>query len=277
MLEHVIYYMPASPMEMMCQTFGPYRKPQPLHGRGRTGPVVVVVVSLFSDFFLMSYSGLNFHFNYEGHGLGAAQDSNNVPCLDRNKSGTITERSDDCSSTSSKSRDKPRDKISSSSHLSPNCNGVSPHMDGGWSNSSCTLTEENLKIPIDREAHLEGGETGLLRARTSKYLNGGSWTVEIIAFALAIASLTCIVGVLAHYKGKAMPHWPAGITLNTVIAIMTAIANAALASPLQQGLSQLKWISFKRRSRPITDMEAFDDASRGLWGSIKLLVTGRGG
>ncbi len=59
-----------------------------------------------------------------------------------------------------------------------------------------------------------------------------------------------------------MPSWPTGMTLDTLIALLPATANAALANPLQQILSQLKWITFKHERRPLTDMEAFDDASR---------------
>lgn len=114
-------------------------------------------------------------------------------------------------------------------------------------------------------------------AESSKHLNSGSWKVEIVSYIIAVCSFAAVVGVLAHYNGKKMPEWPTGMTLNTLIALLTAIANAALASPLQQGISQLKWISFKRKSRPLTDMEVFDDASRGVWGSIKLLTLRRGG
>lgn len=101
--------------------------------------------------------------------------------------------------------------------------------------------------------------------------------MEIVSFAIGLSSLAAMVGVLAHFDGRRMPNWPTGITLNTLIALLAAIANAAIATPLQQGLSQLKWITFQSESRPLTDMEHFDEASRGVLGSAKLLVLGRGG
>ena len=47
---------------------------------------------------------------------------------------------------------------------------------------------------------------------------------------------------------------------------------AAMLIVVNEGLSQLKWLWF-RDSRRLHDMVAFDEASRGTWGSLKLLRT----
>jgi hypothetical protein len=116
-----------------------------------------------------------------------------------------------------------------------------------------------------------------IRYGQSKHLSEGSWLMEISSFVIGLSALVAMVGVLAHFDGRRMLNWPTGITLNTLIAVLAAIANAGIAFPLQQGLSQLKWITFQREPRPLTDMEHFDDASRGVFGSAKLLALGRGG
>jgi hypothetical protein len=116
-----------------------------------------------------------------------------------------------------------------------------------------------------------------IRSRPRKPLSGGSWFMEIFSFVIGLFALVAMVGVLARFDGKRMANWSTGITLNTLIAVLATIANAGIAFPLQQGLSQLKWIIFQREPRPLTDMEHFDDASRGAFGSAKLLVLGRGG
>jgi hypothetical protein len=41
-------------------------------------------------------------------------------------------------------------------------------------------------------------------------------------------------------------------------------------------VSQLKWTWFQKRTRPLKDMVTFDEASRGPWGSIKILVQFKG-
>jgi hypothetical protein len=116
-----------------------------------------------------------------------------------------------------------------------------------------------------------------IRYGQSKHLSEGSWLMEISSFVIGLSALVAMVGVLAHFDGRRMLNWPTGITLNALIAVLAAIANAGIAFPLQQGLSQLKWITFQREPRPLTDMEHFDDASRGVFGSAKLLALGRGG
>jgi hypothetical protein len=224
----------------------------------------------------MSYSPLDFHFGHDGTDSGVYP-HNSVAGAAVAGSHSTTPKPVSSSSISSELRENGDVTTTSPIVFNADSDG-SPTVAGDqWSSSSRTSNEKNSKNPSVHEVSLQDGESGSVSSESSKHLNGGSWTVEIISFAIALLSLATIIGVLAHYNGESMPNWPSGMTLNTLIALLTAIANAALASPLQQGLSQLKWIIFKRESRPLTDMEVFDDASRGLWGSIKLLVMGRGG
>ncbi len=224
----------------------------------------------------MSYSPIDLRLGHDGTDLGAYPD-NNVADAIRPSSRNISRKPVSSSSISSKSREIERDNVISPTAFSPTSHGSATVVDDGWSNSSHTSNEKHKNSPSVHEVSLQDSETGSVSSGSSKHLNGGNWTVEIISFTIALFSLAAVIGVLSHYNGEAMPNWPTGMTLNTLIALLTAIANAALASPLQQGLSQLKWINFKRESRPLTDMEAYDDASRGIWGSVKLLVMGRGG
>lgn len=136
------------------------------------------------------------------------------------------------------------------------------------SGSASSYTNE--KVNVSREPSQ--------RSKTSTaFSKTGSWTFEIISILVAAASVAAIVGVLGRFDGRAVPAWPLDITLSALIALLATLATANLAVPLQSGLSQLKWIRFKAGSAPLTDMEVFDDASRGTWGAIKLLVKARGG
>lgn len=156
------------------------------------------------------------------------------------------------------------------SNPNPSFNSVNP-IDLHWSSDFVNKTKEKI---IEREIR---DETNSAPSRSSKYLNGGSWRLEIISLIASVLSIATIIGVLFHFDGQALPDWPNGISLNTLIALLTAIANATLAAPLSSGLSQMKWIHFKQERQPLTDMELFDDASRGVYGSMKLLIFGRGG
>lgn len=225
----------------------------------------------------MSYSPIDVHNGQDGSDLGAYSDST-VPSAASTHSRSITRKPISSRSMSSEPKEiEERENVISPTVFSPTSHGSATFTGDQWSDSPHPSNEKNLKNPSVHEVSLKDSESGSVSSGSSKHLNGGNWTVELISLAIAVLSLAAVIGVLAHYNGQSMPNWPTGMTLNTLIALLTAITNAALAGPLQQGLSQLKWIIFKRESRPLTDMEAFDDASRGIWGSIKLLVMGRGG
>ena len=127
------------------------------------------------------------------------------------------------------------------------------------------------------EYETQHDEVGSTSATSLDNLGTGSWLLEIISLLASVSSIAAIIGVLAHFNGQSLPHWPEQITLNTLVALLSALATASIAAPLSSGLSQLKWIHFKGAHRPLTDMGLFDDASRGVYGAIKLLIFGRGG
>ncbi|KAL5113231.1 hypothetical protein ACEQ8H_008898 [Pleosporales sp. CAS-2024a] len=139
-----------------------------------------------------------------------------------------------------------------------------------WSSSTNTtaVTSEISSLQSDRKSK------GSAKAVLSPH---GTWTFEILALIVALAAVASIIGVVAHYNGRALPDWPHDITLNALIALLATLANATISVCLSSGISQAKWIRFKRSGAPLSDMEVFDDASRGSWGSMKLLVTARGG
>jgi hypothetical protein len=111
----------------------------------------------------------------------------------------------------------------------------------------------------------------------AKLSHSSTWTPEIITLAIGLASVAAIIGVIARYNGRALPEWPHDITLNALIALLATVANAAMSVTLSSGISQAKWVRFGRGPRPLVEMDGFDEASRGGWGAVKLLVSGKGG
>jgi len=89
--------------------------------------------------------------------------------------------------------------------------------------------------------------------------------------------LEVIVATLKIYDGQLTPQLPLGITLNSYLALFTSLAKLCLLVPIIQGLGQLRWLWFKNRPRPLADFELFEDASRGSFGSLRLLVSMKGG
>ncbi|CAG9983269.1 unnamed protein product [Clonostachys byssicola] len=103
-----------------------------------------------------------------------------------------------------------------------------------------------------------------------------AWTPEIIWCLLTIGILIAIVAVLRHFDGKPMPQWPMDLTLNTLLAFLATICRSMTIIPLAEAISQLKWNWFANCERPLNDMYNFDQASRGPWGAVMLIVKARG-
>ncbi|KAF5515254.1 hypothetical protein CGCS363_v001682 [Colletotrichum siamense] len=103
-----------------------------------------------------------------------------------------------------------------------------------------------------------------------------SWWQEILWCAISLAAFVALVLVLKEFNQKPLPRWPSGITLNTIIAALSTIARTAFLIPVLEGLSQSKWAWYKKKPRPLTDFDMFDQASRGPWGSLGLLVRTKG-
>ncbi|KAH4007081.1 hypothetical protein HBI56_027750 [Parastagonospora nodorum] len=115
----------------------------------------------------------------------------------------------------------------------------------------------------------------LARASTTFYARiiTDWWWWELVSWFVSFSCFMAIVGILWLYDGKKQPsHVVKGITLNAFIAVFSAIARAAMILPVSESIGQLKWIWFKEE-RKLADFLAFDNASRGPWGSLILLGT----
>lgn len=99
------------------------------------------------------------------------------------------------------------------------------------------------------------------------------WQWEFGASLFSLGCFAAVVGILAAYDTKSLASWNfvLNISLNTLIAILSTFSRTALMIPVASGISQLKWIHLVGASRPLRDVQIFDDASRGPWGSLELI------
>ncbi|KAL2130118.1 hypothetical protein VTI74DRAFT_6880 [Chaetomium olivicolor] len=118
-----------------------------------------------------------------------------------------------------------------------------------------------------------GGEKGGCRA-VWHYCK--HWLPEILCCLFSIVCLAVIVAVLKTYEGRGLTDWPLTVSLNTLVAFLTAICQVALSVPLTEGFSQLKWNSFARGEKPLADFQTFEDAKRGPVGSTVFLCKRKG-
>jgi hypothetical protein len=88
-------------------------------------------------------------------------------------------------------------------------------------------------------------------------------------------ALTGMVILLAECDQKPIFSWH-GVSLNTIISILSTASKAWLLLTVDAAISQWKWILFSHDRRILNDFGVIDSASRGPLGSLKLLWKLRG-
>jgi hypothetical protein len=92
-----------------------------------------------------------------------------------------------------------------------------------------------------------------------------SWSYEILATYLSVICLIAIFLVLWTYDQQRTPKFAYGLTLNTIISLLSAATKSPLILAVGECIGQLRWIRSKKTSNPIAQIQAYDDASRGPW------------
>ena len=101
-----------------------------------------------------------------------------------------------------------------------------------------------------------------------------NWWIELLALALLLITFSGMIAVLRYYQQQPIPQWPLGFSINTALSVFGLAFKGPLLYVTAQGIGQLKWQWFSTR-RPLSDLSTYDDASRGPWGSTKLLLEAR--
>jgi len=100
------------------------------------------------------------------------------------------------------------------------------------------------------------------------------WWWEICALIIAIGATVGLVVYLKIIDNKPLREWFPSIQPNSVLAILTTVQKATLMAPVASSISQLKWHHFTsgRGAQRLEDLQLFDGASRGPWGSLMFLL-----
>ncbi|KAK0618872.1 hypothetical protein B0T14DRAFT_197627 [Immersiella caudata] len=99
-----------------------------------------------------------------------------------------------------------------------------------------------------------------------------NWWWEIGAAFVSAVCMGLILVILALADGIALDAWKLPIQPNSLISVFTTIGKSSLMVPLAGCLSQLAWQHFASEPRSLDHIRVFDDASRGPWGAMELLV-----
>lgn len=101
-----------------------------------------------------------------------------------------------------------------------------------------------------------------------------SWLLEISSLLCSIVSFAGLLGLLIRFNDKPLSEWKvSGISINTPIAVFASISRASLALAVSACIAQFKWNWFSKYEEPLIDFDRLDAASRGPWGSVRLMRT----
>jgi hypothetical protein len=90
---------------------------------------------------------------------------------------------------------------------------------------------------------------------------------------LALGLVVALGVIFWSMDNKPLSNWNSHVSLSTSISILTTAYAMALMQGVSTFIGQSKWLHFKKRPRRLADLEIFDQASRGVWGSALLLTT----
>jgi hypothetical protein len=62
------------------------------------------------------------------------------------------------------------------------------------------------------------------------------WAFEILSCILACACLALIAGISSRYQNKPLSEWPSAISINTIVAVGSAILKDSLRVPVAEGI-----------------------------------------
>jgi hypothetical protein len=141
-----------------------------------------------------------------------------------------------------------------------------------------------VSSPINEKSDPESNFAQRIEETLWRYSASGNilkrWLLESISWLFSALCMGAVIGVLIYLKDDSLSKWSlaekTGLTLNTYISILSKMAGAALILPVSEALGQLKWSWFLEHSKQMWDFEIFDNASRGPWGSMLLLIRTKG-
>jgi hypothetical protein len=107
--------------------------------------------------------------------------------------------------------------------------------------------------------------------RAPRTFHAATWLFEILSLGLSVLSLAVLIVILIVYDAQPTPSWIGGLTLNTIISIVSLVFRFGLMVPVGACISQLAWVGLAHGERSLHDIVRFDWASRSPYGSAALL------
>lgn len=105
------------------------------------------------------------------------------------------------------------------------------------------------------------------------------WVLEFSCLAVSLLAIAANVYLLRRFDGEPIPKWAwdkKGISLNSVLSLLSALSRGSLLVPLDEAMGQLMWLAFAERERSLDWVDVYNYAARGPGGALKMVWKRRG-
>lgn len=141
-------------------------------------------------------------------------------------------------------------------------------------NIALTSRQYLFKLLFSYDAHEHESDFGTVTPQPNhrqEHAFRDWWVWEMLGALLSMGCMIAVVMLGLLLDGLSLSDWSFTMAPSTIISALVTIAKTSMLLPVAEGLSQLKWIHFSSRQRSLRELEAFDDASGGPWGSVTLV------
>ena len=143
-----------------------------------------------------------------------------------------------------------------------------PQEDGSSPYDKGSFGQRAVAAPVAEVAHHSPGRQKQHGGRIREGVT--IWWKELLASVVATGAIIVTFATLYHYQGKPLPEWPDRISINAVLSVYMLLLRAGVAVVVAAVLARQKW-SWFGSDRPLYDIALFDEATRGAWGSLRLI------
>lgn len=99
-----------------------------------------------------------------------------------------------------------------------------------------------------------------------------TWVWELCGICISIFCMIAIIVTLPNFNGHPLADWNFVLSPNTLVSTFITVSKTSMLLVVAEGISQLKWSYFTTGPHSIAELQHFDAASRGPWGSLVFLL-----
>jgi len=149
---------------------------------------------------------------------------------------------------------------------------LEPHTESCIGDSSSLLSANKHDVSSTKSPSSSAQQVERLRYHPSLWRDSYIWMQDYVIACLSLGCIVAIVIVLAVMHHRSLSDWNLPISPNAIVSVFATISKSAMLLTMAEGMGQLKWVYFQRKSQKLRDFEYYDNASRGPWGSLKLIT-----